>query len=183
MRIVTQRGFSLIELCISIVVFSLGIGAIANVYAVALMEDSNNSLQSQAQFLANSLMNEISERRFEESAALPGNAPGPGEVNGYSRAAFNDIGDYNQFKLSWGPLNPPRDENGNALASYSAFSQYVTVVNIANPVASGGGIPVPRNFTAVADGTTDFKLVTVTISWGKGKQAQSVVLAKVFGLP
>ena len=105
-----------------------------------------------------------------------------GEVSGYNRSQFNDIDDYNQFKI-WGTLTPPRDENGNSLTAYSAFSQYVTVVNIANPVTGTGGVPAPRSFASVADGSTNFKLVTVKISWGKGKQVGNVVVEKVFGLP
>ena len=171
------RGFSLIELVATMFVLSLGLPAIAYMYTVALLVDADTIHRGKANFLANSLMNEISSRRFRESATAPGNGPDSGEVSGYDRRNFNDIDDYNEFKTDWGILSPPRDETGTSLTDYSEYAQYVEVVNIAPPSSD----LTTRSFAAVDDGSTDIKLVTVKVYWNKNKNF--VAVQKVFNLP
>jgi len=169
-----RSGYTLVEIIAAITVMGIAFPAIAYMFSATAMVDSDVNVSTQAYFLANSLMSEISERRFWQSPSLPGNGPDAGEVNGYNRLGFNDIDDYAAFK-TWGKLNPPRDESGNIIPNSSMYSQYVTVVNVNPPGANGQS----RSLTAVADGTTDFKLVTVTISWNRG----SYSLQKVFARP
>ncbi len=176
----SRRGFTLIEIILAIAVLAIGLPAVCYMYAVAMAVDSDNVKGNQAFYLANALMNEISLRRFRESAAAPGNGPDTGETNGYDRRGFDDIDDYNIFKLTWNELKPPRDETGASMTDYADFGQYVEVVNIAAPGTSGSG-PASRSTAAVADGSTDFKMVTVRITWQGGKR--SVYLSKVFTLP
>ncbi len=169
-------GFSLLEVATAILVAGIGLPAIAYMFTTAMVAGSDQGLSEQAFFLANSLMNEISERRFKESSDFPGNGAENGEVSGYSRSNFNDIDDYNVFNASWGPLSPASDRSGAAISGYGGFSQWVSVVNIPIPSAPGVG-----SFTSVTDGSTDFKLVTVKISWNGGHR--EVVLKKIFALP
>ncbi len=171
----TQSGFMLIETVASVLVLAVGLPSIAYLFATGLTVDSDVNRSSTAYFLGNSLMNEISARRYWQSSAAPGNTPFPANINGYDRNGFASISDYNIYTTTWGKLTPPRDENGNVLNSYSIYSQHVSVVNIAGPGSNGQS----RSLAAAPDGSTDFKLVTVTISWNRG----TFVLQKVFARP
>lgn len=171
-----NSGFTLIELAGTIAMLSVALPALAFLFTITAQQDSNTNEGLAAHFLATSLINEMSQRRFRESVAHPAGGPSQGEVSGYDRRNFDDISDYSIFKSSWGPLTPPRDESGNILTNYSGFSQYVEIANIANPAMN----TAPRNLASIADGTSDFKLVTVTIAWDKGKR--KITLSKVFAL-
>lgn len=162
------KGYSLIEIMLAITILAIAIPAVGYVFSLAFREESDTSLESQAVFLANSLLNEISERRFKESAASPGNGPDNGEISGVDRRNFDDIDDYAAFQkdsiyqTAWGRLSPPLDESGTAMNSFSKFSQYAEVINVAPPTS---GPTARNNFDAKNEGSTDFKLVTVEISW------------------
>lgn len=129
-------------------------------------------------------MAEISGRRFRESASAPGNGPESGEIAGSDRSQFNDVDDYAAFQqdslyhTAWGKLTPPRDQKGNTLTNFSAFSQYVTVNNVLDPTL---GPTARASYTTQTQGSTNFKLVTVEISWDSGRR--KVTLHKVFALP
>ena len=170
-------SFSLFEVMIAIAIVSVGLPAVAYMYTTSLQLGSSTQNGAIAQFLANSLMNEISQRRFRESVAEPGNSPQSAQISGFDRTGFTDVGDYNIFKLTWGAISPPRDEVGAQLTQFAGFSQFVEVYNIPAP----GMGPIPRSFNPVSDGSTDFKVVTVTIKWNKGKE--QVRLSKLFVLP
>lgn len=175
-----KAGFSLVEVIAAMFVISVGMPAIAYMYTTAMVIDSDSTSKTQAIYLANSLLNEISMRRYKESALAPGNGPDAGEVTAgsYSRTLFDDIDDYQQFSKTggWGLLNPPRDEQGNSLTDFPQYSQTVSVINLAPPSVTG-----VLNLTAVGDGTTDIKLVSVVASWLGGRQ--SVTVKKIFTIP
>lgn len=171
-----NRGFTLIELAGAMAMLSFALPALAYLFSLTAQRDSNTNEGLTAHFLATSLMNEISQRRFRESAANPAGGPSNGEVSGYDRRNFDDISDYRIFRNTWGALSPPRDEMGTELTNYAQFGQYVDIINVAAPGANGAS----RSFSAVTDGTTDFKLVTVTITWEKGKK--KITQSKVFAL-
>lgn len=172
----SNHGFSLIEVMGAIAILSVGLPALAYAFFVSLNSDSISSKGIQAHFLADSLISEISQRRFRESAESPANGPDEAEISGYDRTAFDDISDYKIFADEWGPLSPPRGDGGNYIEGLEEFSQYVEVVNVAAPSANGG----ERSFDAVDDGSTDFKRVTVTISWNGGKD--KISQSKIFVL-
>jgi len=169
-------GLILIELTVALMVLAIGLPALAQLLSVVIEQDAEAGDSLKAHFLATSLMSEISRRRFRESSAAPGNGVDAGEEQDFVRSNFDDLDDYAIFKDKWVEVTPPRDEAGNLMTNYSGFSQKVEVFNIAAPTAGQQS----RSLAAVAAGSTDFKLVTVTISWRNGKR--SVQVAKVFGL-
>ncbi len=175
-----QRGFNLVEVLATVVVVSLGMPAIAVMYSTAFVVDSDNSARTQGTYLGNALMNEISQRRFMESVAFPGNGAETGEViNGsYDRRNFDDIDDYEQFAANggWGRITPPQDEAGVSLTNFPGYSQYVHVFNVAPPNANG-----VISLNSVTSGTTDLKMVQVEIQWAAGHQ--SVTVKKLFTKP
>ncbi|MBI4404988.1 MAG: prepilin-type N-terminal cleavage/methylation domain-containing protein [Deltaproteobacteria bacterium] len=164
----STRGFNIIELLLAIALIAIALPSIGHILSVAYTQESDNIMATKALGLAQALMDEISKRHFASD--------GP-ELSGYDRRNFDDIADYNYFTSDWGPLSPPRDESGNALTDFSDFSQMVNVFNVSN-VTSG---PTGRaNYDSQPAGTTDFRLVKVTISWNTGNR--SVDLYKVFAL-
>ena len=176
-NILSRRGLSLIEMTVTLAFLSISMPAVGYLFGLGVKEDSHNSAEAQAYFLANALMNEISRHRFRESAAAPGNGPEVGELAGFDRRNFDDIDDYQAFQSTWtGGLTPPRDEAGAVMAGFSQFKQEVEVYNIPNVPAGPGS----RSTAKVGDGTTDFKVVTVRVSWDRG--ARRINLAKIFAL-
>lgn len=178
-----NKGLNLIEVMLAIVIFATAIPSIGYVFGTAFKQELENSEHTQAVMLAESLLNEISTRAFYESAASPGNCVDAGEENGMDRRSFDDIDDYAIFSKDcgassrWGLLSPPRDEAGNTLTDYARFSQSVEVYNIKAPT---DGPTARLDYDAEPEGTTDFKMVLVTISWNNGKN--NVKLYKVFAL-
>jgi len=171
-----NSGFSLIEVVTALAILGVGLPSLAYLYSVCLQQDVQNAKENQAYFLANSLLTEISQRRFRESAAAPGNGTDSGEVSGFDRRAFDDIDDYAIFEQTWGAIDPPRDETGAQLLTYSGFSQNVTVRNVTAPTKAAQ----TRTLASQTAGTTDFKLITVVIKWLGGKR--QVEVAKLFAL-
>ena len=175
-----EAGFSLIEIIAAMVVISIGMPAIAYMYTTALVSDSDSSARTQAIYLANSLMNEISVRRFKEDVTNPGNGPDTGEITtgSFSRTAFDDIDDYQQFAKTggWGRVKPPVTEAGVALTDFPGYSQHVTVESIAPPSATG-----VLSLTPVTAGTTDIKVVKVEVRWFNEKNTATV--SKIFTIP
>ena len=169
-------GFSLIELAAAIFVLGIGLPAVAYLYYAAILTETDSSSRARAQYLANGMLNEISQRRFYEDAANAGNSIDDGETNAFVRSAFDDIDDYNIFKMTWGHLTPPRDETGTVIPDYTAYSQYAEISNIPIPNAQGA-----LSLSPVADGSTEMKLVTVIVRWDSGRQ--QVVVSKIFSLP
>ncbi len=181
-KFLTQRkGFNLIEVLLALTIFGIAVPSIGALFSFAYKEESDNTRRTQALFLAESLMSEISQRRFRESAVAPGNGPDAGEISGSDRRNFDDIDDYSIFSkdssysVQWGALSPPQDESGTALTDFSMFKQYVEVSNVSSPSA---GPTARTDYNSQTEGTTDFKMVKITISWDNG--LRKVNLFKVF---
>lgn len=168
-----RSGFNLIEIVLALVLFAVAVPAVGHLFAVAYQQEAENTNQGQAIFLATALMDEISERRYRESSASATNCVDAGEISGFDRTGFDDVDDYAIFESAcgatnaWNALNPPRDEAGNSLADYSKFSQNVSIYNVS-----------PPSMDPVAAASTDFKMVTVTISWNNAKS--SIQIHKLF---
>lgn len=171
-----NSGFSLIEVVTALAILGVGLPSLAFLYSSALEQDVQNAKENQAYYLANSLLTEISQRRFRESAAAAGNGTDSGEVSGFDRRLFDDIDDYAIFEQTWGALDPPRDETGTQLATFAGFSQNVIVRNVTAPTKAAQ----VRTLATQTAGSTDFKLVTVVIKWLGGKR--EVQVAKLFAL-
>lgn len=172
----SEAGFSLFEVAVALAVLAIALPALTYAFAVGLTLDNDTSKRFQAYYLADAMINEISQRRFYQDSSHKGNGPESGEVTSgsYSRLKFNDVDDYNQFKLSWGKVSPPKNEDGTDMTNLSEFSQYVEVVNIPAPGVS----TFARTLTPQSDGSTDFKAVTVTIGWQNNQKSVQVI--KVF---
>lgn len=175
-RLKSARGFTLLEMVMSLAILATGLPAIAMMMVVALQQDRQIGQETQARYLANSLLSEISQRRFRESTSERGNGVETGEADGWVRTAFDDVDDYAIFTETWAAVSPPRNEAGEVITGFEAFTQRVSVVNVPAPTVDDQ----VRALTSVGEGSTDFKLVTVTISWEGDRR--SVIAEKLFAL-
>lgn len=103
-----QRGFTLIELIIFIVVVGVGVAGILSVYTTSIKSSADPLLHKQTLSIAESLLEEIVQKAY----ANP--------VDGYSgsaRALFDDVDDYNGYTSA-----SVVDAAGNAVAGLSGYS-------------------------------------------------------------
>lgn len=160
--LVREAGFSLVELVVTMVVISIAVLGITNALSFAFAHQSDGLWQAKSVALAESYLEEIMARRFDEATPLGGvpacspvtvpcSAVG---VDGEPRAEFDDVDDYHGIDDM-----PPVDANGNPLAEYPGFRVQVTVAYADAAQVAALGL----------DATTDAKLVTVLVTPPGGK--------------
>jgi len=110
-----QRGTTLIELIISIVVIGIALAGILLVMNRNIGTSSNPLIQHQAIAIGEAYLEEILEKPFVDPVAPDG------EIN---RNEYDDIDDYNAIVSQ-----VPSDQNGNAIAGLGSYRVTVTVVN------------------------------------------------------
>ena len=154
-----QRGFTLIELVVTMLILSVAALGVMYSLSLGLRHQSDALWQPKAVALAESYMEEILGRRYDERSPSGGVPPcstattacsiaaafNDGEV----RAQFDDVDDYDGLNEQ-----PPRDVYGNPRSDYDSYRVAVSVAYAS-----------PAQVTALGlDSTTDAKLVTVTVS-------------------
>jgi MSHA pilin protein MshD len=116
-----NRGFTLMELLLLVVVFSVGLAGILTVYVNAVAGSADPLVRKQALAIAESLMEEIMLQPF--SAGTP---------HGATRNTFDEVGDYNGYS-STGVV----DIYGTPVSGLSSYNVGVAVVPAAlNTVTS-----------------------------------------------
>ncbi|MCL6414989.1 prepilin-type N-terminal cleavage/methylation domain-containing protein [Aestuariirhabdus sp. Z084] len=117
----TQRGLTLIELVISIVIGAIAAAAIFGAMASIGGRNADPMLQQQAQAIASAYMDEIYLQSFVDPSLPVTSNPctGPAAV---SRATFNDVCDYDGLSD-----NGVVDANGNSIAALSLYDVAVNV--------------------------------------------------------
>jgi MSHA pilin protein MshD len=160
--LVRERGFSLVELVITMVVISVAVLGIANALSFAFAHQSDGLWQAKSVALAESYLEEIMARRFDEAtplggvpacapATVPCSAVG---VDGEVRAEFDDVDDYHGIDDM-----PPVDVNGNPRLEYAGFRVQVNVAYADVTQVTALGL----------DASTDAKLVSVLVTPPGGK--------------
>lgn len=161
-----RAGLTLIEVTIAMAVLAVLLVPLCSMFLSSYEGSDYIGQFDQAFNLAQDLMEEITSQAFEDPDAGAGSF-GTEEA---ARLDFDDVDDYDNY----GPHNPPLDSAGSALVDYSAFTRRVTVVNVTDLSV----LNMPRGtLTPQADGSTEFKLITVTVQWNDGQQSQ--ILEKV----
>lgn len=151
------------EVMIAIGFLSVFVIPLSNMYLASFEGAGNVGYYDQAFNLAQDLMEEIASKPYEDPTAGAGSF-GTEEA---SRINYDDVDDYD----SYGPNTPPEDVQGNDMNDYSTFTRSVTVVNVTDV----GLANMPRtSLAAQADGSTNFKLVSVTVSWFGGQQSETL---------
>jgi MSHA pilin protein MshD len=164
-------GFTLVELVVTMVVISIAVLGIGQALAFAFAHQSDGLWQAKAVALAESYVEEIMARRYDEAAPVGGVPPcAPTAVpctsvgnDGETRSQFDDVDDYHGLDEQ-----PPLDANGNPRTAYAAYRVQISVayMNAAQVAAYG------------LDDASDAKLVTVTVTPpGEGPMAFPVIRA------
>jgi MSHA pilin protein MshD len=97
-----QRGVSLIELMVFVVVVAIGLGALLSVFNQSVMQSVDPVIQTKALEKGQALMEEILTRKFDENTPT-GGVPACDSVDGVACLGispdgdYDDIGDYHGF--------------------------------------------------------------------------------------
>jgi MSHA pilin protein MshD len=103
-----QKGFTLIELIIFIVVVGAGLAGILAVSSTSIKSSADPLERKQALAIAESLLEEIVQKEYANPT---------GGYSGASRALFDDVDDYNNYASA-----SIVDGAGNAIAGLSTYS-------------------------------------------------------------
>lgn len=139
----TQRGFTLIEVIIFIVVVGAGLAGILSVMNTVVKSSADPLIAKQTVAIAESMLEEILLKEFANPV---------GGYTGSSRALFDDVDDYNGYTTSSGIV----DLNGTAVAGLTNYN--ITGVTVAVTTAA-------QNASLSAIGA---KRVTVTVTGPQG---------------
>ncbi|HRQ71974.1 MAG TPA: prepilin-type N-terminal cleavage/methylation domain-containing protein [Phycisphaerales bacterium] len=154
-----QRGFSLVEVVVAILVLSALLAASLNTVAASASMQRHAADRARARVLALDLLNEARRHPYDDPIAGSGTGPGPGEING-TRSLFNDVDDFNGWSAS-----PPQRTDGSVIPGFEGWTRACTVeyVSLANPAT-----------TVLTD--SGVKRITVTVFRGKQPMATAVGL-------
>ena len=155
-----QRGFTLVEIIIGIVVISLSFSIISSLVLPATEKSADQVQQIKAAELGQSLLTEILGRSFDENSDRVGgtyrcNEDGQSACStvlapeSETRSNYNDVDDYNGLSLQGEDIE-------NALGE--SLGQYYLGFNVSVSVVYDG------NFDGVADNNQLAKLVTVLVT-------------------
>lgn len=167
-----QRGFSLVEMVVTIVVMAIVLTGVALVFYTTVRQSPEPLLNMRAAALGQAYLDEILPKRYDENSGQggiprcdstdPGAKPcsttlGPdvsptNPPNPETRAQYDDVDDYNGLNES-----PPRDALGNVLPGYANYRVQVSVVYAGNG-PDGLGLA----------NLQDAKLITVTVTTPSG---------------
>lgn len=125
----SQRGFTLVELIIFIVVVGAGLAGILSVSNQVVRTSADPMLTKQSVTLAESLMEEILQKDFANPV---------GGYSGTNRALFDDVADYNGYVTAAGMV----DAQGVAIAGLGGYNASPAVAVMA--MTSWNGIPALR---------------------------------------
>jgi len=136
-----NRGFTLIELIVSIAVISIAVTGVLGILSDVSVRSGQSLVQAQATQIASAYLNEVLSRPFADPDGTPIEP---------SRALFDDVADYN------GLVNGgARDQFNNPIPGLTQFT--VTVQVSTPPAGTLGAVPQPSMF-----------LVTVSVTHPTG---------------
>jgi MSHA pilin protein MshD len=122
-----RSGFSLIEAVLFMVVISVALAVLMKAFDQAAVASADPVLRRQSLAIAQSLLEEISQKDFANPS--PGGYAGP--YNAATRSQFDDVMDYNGLTLSG-----ISDLSGTAVAGLSGYRASISVA-----AAAFGGVP------------------------------------------
>lgn len=167
-----QHGVTLIELVLVIVILAVALYGVTTSLSGALSRSADVIPQTRALALAQSYLDEILSKRFDENSVPRGIPPcrtnctdladfglDAGET---TRDEFDDVDDYDGLDEGFEQATPLQDAEGNDRAGYDEFRVRVSVRYL--DLGSGG---VEETLATEANDLTDAqdaKLITVTVS-------------------
>ncbi len=170
MKVAKQGGLTLIEMVLTILILSIALVMISSMLAGGLGRTSDTTQELRSVALAQSYLDEILGKRFDENSAPRGIPPCSGTCTaegsfgpdgGEQREDYDDVDDYHGLDEGDGQVNPLQDAAGATRTGYDNFRVQVSVryIDIGAEEASLG---VAANDL---DDNEDAKLITVTVSY------------------
>ncbi|MDO8271670.1 MAG: type II secretion system protein [Gammaproteobacteria bacterium] len=173
MRAARQSGLTLIEMVLTILILSIALVMISAVLSGGLGRSSDTTQELRSVALAQSYLDEILGKRFDENSAPRGIPPCSaatvactvagsfGPDGGELREDYDDVDDYHGLDEGDGQVNPLQDAEGATRTGYDNFRVQISVRYI--------DIGVEEVNLGVAandlDDNEDAKLITVTVSY------------------
>ena len=125
-----QRGATLVELVMTIVIISIAIAGVVGAFALIAGRSADPLNQTRAVALAQLYMDEVLSRRYAGGSpngggsvdAAAANCGSPGPEGGETRATFDDVDDYHNLQDT-----PPENGEELQLAGYNSFEVSITV--------------------------------------------------------
>jgi MSHA pilin protein MshD len=125
-----QRGATLIELIITIVIISVAIAGVVGAFSLIAGRSADPLNQTRAVSLAQLYMDEILARRYADASPNGGGSVGgadtdcgsPGPDGTETRSTFDDVDDYHNLQD-----RPPENGEEQALTGYDGFGVEVSV--------------------------------------------------------
>ena len=149
-----NRGFSLIEIIIFIVVFSVGVVGVMVVFYNTLSKTSNPTIRLKGVEVASAVMNEVLSRKFDNDTPNGGGTIPLSLVNigkeasdGNNTIGFDDVDDYNNLSCTTG--------------SNGCFDNITPGYRVEIKVQYA---KVDSNKVETASTPQNYKLITVTVS-------------------
>ncbi len=115
-----QKGFTLIEIIVTIIVIGIAAVALLGVFTNLVRGSADPVIQQQATTIAEAYMEEIMLRAFEDPQGPETGGQEPGE----SRPNYDDVQDYNSLGTT-----EVRDQNNNPIAALVDYDVTVTVTS------------------------------------------------------
>lgn len=174
-----QRGITLVEMVVTIIILAIALTGVTVMLSRGIGGSGDVLVETRAVALAQSYLQEITGRRFDENSDPRGIPPcwtgepglddcsldadfgegvDPGEG---TRPRYDDVDDYDSLDEGWNSENddPLFDADGEERTGYDSFRVQVTVRYI-DPGSGGEEENLGDNLTAPEDA----KLITVTVS-------------------
>jgi type II secretory pathway pseudopilin PulG len=148
-----SRALSLVESVISVMLVAVLFVAALNTFSAAKVNQSLTAQQIRGQMLANSFIDEILEKAYQEPNDTVAFGREGSELSATDRSSFDDVDDFHGYVD-----NPVRDRQGTTLTAGTGWARHATVVYVSlSPQGEGS-----KSFTPV--GTDQgFKLVKVAV--------------------
>jgi len=159
-----QRGISLIELIIFIIIISVALTGILLVMNQVTAHSADPLVRKQAIAVAESLLEEIQLQDFVPAAAsdvapctASGGATTPNQVVENNRACYHTVADYNGFNM----VNGIKDLTGGSIPGLESYKASVAIDNTTSPlgaIAAGSAVRItvtvtdPQNIDIAIDG-------------------------------
>jgi len=138
-----QRGFTLIELIMFIVIVGIGVAGVLSVFTSSVKNSADPMVRKQALSIAESLLEEILLKQFQDPNGGTNGVSTCALATGSNRSLWDDVCDYNTY-TSVGVA----DVQGNSVA---ALSGYKVLPAVAITTQTVGGVNLKRVVVSVTD--------------------------------
>ncbi len=157
-----RPAFTIVEAAISTIIVAVMLVAALNTVGASRTTQHKVVLVSRGQLLAEALMAEILQQRYQEPDGTPAFGCETGEATS-QRSAYDDVDDYNGWSAG-----PPRARDGSPLVNSAGWRRSVTVERID-----------PIDTEEVRTVETGAKRITVTAAYEGVPQATLVAIRTV----